>query len=86
MHGPLIPSTGFLKTFDVTGIGQGFCLQGPTMTDFTKVMPMKRQAKIAATLKEYSDWCSIIGIESVGSLNSAIKAGRAVEIINLAEA
>ncbi len=86
MHGPLIPSTGFLKTFDVTGIGQGFCLQGPTMTDFSKVMPMKRQAKIAATLKEYSDWCSIIGIESVGSLNSAIKAGRAVEIINLAEA
>ena len=86
MHGPLIPSTGFLKTFDITGIGQGFCLQGPTMTDFTKVMPMKRQTKIANTLKEYSEWCSIIGIESVGTLNSAIKAGRAVEIINLAEA
>ena len=86
MHGPLIPSTRFLKTFDITGIGQGFCLQGPAMTDFSKVVPMKRQAKIAATLKEYSDWCSIIGIESVGSLNSAIKAGRAVEIINLAEA
>ena len=86
MHGPLIPSTGYLKTFDITGIGNGFCLQGPKMTDFTKVMPMKRQAKIAATLKEYSDWCSIIGIASVGSLNSAIKAGRAIEIINLAEA
>ena len=86
MHGPLIPSTGYLKTFDITGIGNGFCLQGPKMTDFTKVMPMKRQTKIAATLKEYSDWCSIIGIASVGSLNSAIKAGRAIEIINLAEA
>jgi uridine kinase len=86
MHGPLIPSTGYLKTFDITGIGQGFCLQGPTMTNFAKVMPMTRQAKIAATLKEYSDWCSIIGIESVGTLNSAIRAGRAVEIINLSEA
>ena len=86
MHGPLIPSTGVLKTFDITGVGQGFCLQGPMMTDFTKVMPMKRQTKIATTLKEYSNWCSIIGIESVGTLNSAIKAGRAVEIINLAEA
>ncbi|MBR1927260.1 MAG: nucleoside kinase [Bacteroidales bacterium] len=85
-HGPLIPSTGFLKTFDITGVGNGFCLQGPAMTDFSKVMPMKRQTKIASTLKEYSDWCSIIGIESVGTLNSAIKAGRAVEIINLAEA
>ena len=85
-HGPLIPSTGFLKTFDISGVGNGFCLQGPTMTDFTKVMPMKRQAKIASTLKSYSDWCSIIGIESIGSLNSAIKEGRAVEIINLSEA
>ena len=85
-HGPLIPSTGFLKTFDITGIGDGFCLQGPKMTDFTKVMPMKRHTKVAATLKDYSNWCSIIGIDSVGTLNSAIKAGRAVEIINLAEA
>ncbi|MBP5218999.1 MAG: nucleoside kinase [Bacteroidales bacterium] len=85
-HGPLIPSTGFLKTFDITGIGDGFCLQGPQMTDFNKVMPMKRQAKIGYTLKEHSDWCSIIGIESLGNLNSAIKDGKAIEIINLAEA
>lgn len=85
-HGPLIPSTGFLKTFDITAIGDGFCLQGPQMTDFNKVMPMKRQAKIGATLKDHSDWCSIIGIESLGNLNSAIKEGKAIEIINLSEA
>ncbi len=85
-YGPLIPSTGFLKTFDITGIGDGFCLQSPLMTDFNRVMPMKRQTKIATTLKEYSDWCSIISIESIGTLNSAIKNGKAIEIINLAEA
>ena len=85
-HGPLIPSTGYLKTFDISPVGDGFCLHGPMMTDFSKVMPLKRQAKIAATLKEYSDWCSIINIESVGSLNSAVKEGKAVRIINLAEA
>ena len=85
-HGPLIPSTGFLKTFDITAIGDGFCLQGPQITDFNKVMPMKRQAKIGSTLKDHSDWCSIIGIESLGNLNSAIKEGKAIEIINLSEA
>lgn len=85
-HGPLIPSTRFLKTFDITGVGDGFCLQGPEMADFSKVMPMKRQTKITATLKDYSNWCSIIGIEGIGTLNSAIKDGRAIEIINLAEA
>ena len=85
-HGPLVPSTGYLKVFDLTGIGNGFCLQSPTFMDFNKVMPMKRQAKIASALNEYSDWCSIINIESVGSLNKVIKDGKAVEIINLAEA
>ena len=55
------------------------------MTDFCKVMPMKRQGKIAAALKEYSDWCSIINIGSIGTLNKAVKDGKAVSIINLAE-
>ncbi len=85
-HGPLLPSTGYLKVFDVSGVGDGFCLQPPLLTDFGKVMPMKRQSKIAATLKEYSDWCSIINIESIGTLNRAIRDGKAVSIINLAEA
>ena len=84
-HGPLIPSTGYLKVFDISGMGNGFCLQSPMMTDFCKVMPMKRQGKIAAALKEYSDWCSIINIGSIGTLNKAVKDGKAVSIINLAE-
>ena len=62
------------------------CLQLPTMNDFNKVMPIRRQTKIAATLKNYSNWCSIIGIRSIGTLNQAIKAGKAVDLINLAEA
>ncbi len=84
-HGPLIPSTGYLKVFDISGVGDGFCLQSPMMTDFGKVMPMKRQSKIAATLKEYSDWCAIINIESVGTLNKAVRDGKAVSLINMAE-
>ena len=85
-HGPLIPSTGYLKVFDLIGVGNGMCLQLPTMNDFSKVMPIRRQTKIAATLKNYSNWCSIIGIRSIGTLNQAIKAGKAVDLINLAEA
>ena len=84
-HGPLVPSTGCLKIFDITGIGDGFCLQPPTMNDFTKVMPMRRQSKIATTLKEYSDWCAIVGIENVATLNRKILSGKAVELINMAE-
>lgn len=85
-HGPLIPSTRFLKVFELIGFGNGFCLQPPSMGDFNKVMPLKRQSKISAALKEYSDWCSIIGIDGLGTLNRAIMDGKAIRIINLAEA
>lgn len=85
-HGPLLPSTGYLKVFDLLPFAEGFCLQFPSEGDFSKVIPVKTQSKIAATLAEYSDWCSIIRINGIGSLNKAISEGHAVELINLSEA
>ena len=85
-HGPLLHSTGYLKVFDLLPFAEGFCLQFPSEGDFSKVIPVKTQSKIAATLAEYSDWCSIIRINGIGALNKAISEGHAVELINLSEA
>ena len=85
-HGPLLPSTGYLKVFDLLPFAEGFCLQFPSEGDFSKVIPVKTQSKIAATLAEYSDWCFIIRINGIGALNKAISEGHAVELINLSEA
>ena len=85
-YGPLVPSTGYLKVFDISGFGEGFCLQTPMPGDPARVLPMKRQSKIATALKNHADWCRIIGINGVGKLNKAILDGRAVEIINVSEA
>lgn len=85
-HGPLLPSTGYLKVFDLLPFAEGFCLQFPSEGDFSKVIPVKTQSKIAATLAEYSDWCSIIRINGIGALNKAISEGHAVELIHLSEA
>lgn len=85
-HGPLLPSTGYLKVFDLLPFAEGFCLQFSSEGDFSKVIPVKTQSKIAATLAEYSDWCSIIRINGIGALNKAISEGHAVELINLSEA
>lgn len=85
-HGPLLPSTSYLKVFDLLPFAEGFCLQFPSEGDFSKVIPVKTQSKIAATLAEYSDWCSIIRINGIGALNKAISEGHAVELINLSEA
>ena len=85
-YGPLVPSTGYLKIFDIVGFNNGFCLQFPEEGKTGKVTPMKRQSKLAATLQEYSDWCAITGVKGVGTLNKTISEGNAVQLINLAEA
>ena len=85
-YGPLTPSTGCLDTFALIGFNDGFCLQYPMFGDPDKVLPLKRQSKLATALKNHSDWCSIMGVRGVGKLNEAVKSGSVVDLINLSEA
>ena len=85
-YGPLVPSTGYLKIFDIVGFNNGFCLQFPEEGKISKVTPLKRQSKLAATLQEYARWCEITGVRGVGTLNKVISEGNAVQLINIAEA
>lgn len=85
-YGPLTPSTGVLTTFNIMGFNDGFCLQYPMDGDPGKVLPMKRQSKLATALKEHSDWCSVMGVRGVGMLNSKVRDGSIVDLINLSEA
>ena len=85
-YGPLAPSTGFLKVFDLMGFNEGFCLQYPMDGCPDKVLPMKRQSKLATALEEHSDWCAIMGVNGVGKLNETVLSGKIVNLINLSEA
>ena len=85
-YGPLVPSTGVLSIFSLMGFNDGFCLQYPMDGDTDKVLPMKRQSKLATALKEHSDWCAIMGVRGVGKLNKAVLSGDVVDLINLSEA
>lgn len=85
-YGPLTPSTGYLTTFDVSGFNDGFLLQYPMDGDPGKVLPMKRQSKLATALKEHSDWCSVMGVKGVGTLNHKVLSGEIIGLINLSEA
>lgn len=85
-YGPLVPSTGYLTTFSLAGFNDGFCLQYPMDGNLDRVLPMKRQSKIATALKEHSDWCSVMGVRSVGILNEKVLSGEVVDLVNLSEA
>ena len=85
-YGPLVPSTGYLKVFDLMPFHHGFCLQYPSRADITHVIQRQKQKKLTVTLKEYGHWCKTTGIVSVGALNQRLMGGGAVELINLCEA
>ena len=85
-YGPLVASTGLLTTFSLMGYNDGFCLQYPMDGDPDKVLPMKRQSKIASALEGHSDWCAVMGVRGVGTLNAKVRSGNIVDLINLSEA
>ena len=43
-------------------------------------------SKIEAARREYADWCSAVGIDTIEKLNSVLADGQAVRLINLCEA
>jgi uridine kinase len=85
-YGPLVPSTRYLKVFDLMPFHHGFCLQYPSDEDVTRPIPRQKQIKLTTTLKEYGYWCKTTGVVGVGALNSRLLDGKAVELINLCEA
>lgn len=85
-YGPLAVSTGVLKIFDLVGFNEGFLLQYPMDGCPDRVLPMKRQSKLATALEEHSDWCSVMGVRGIGKLNAKVLSGDIVDLINLSEA
>lgn len=85
-YGPLLDSTGYIKKFNFESFSRGFLIQAPNLTKPYEIVKTPYQYKLFDVFKEYSDWCSILGVKNVGSVNSAIKKGRATELIQIAEA
>jgi uridine kinase len=85
-HGYMVPSTGYLKWFGLMPFGEGFVLRFPRRHAPTQLLPSQESPKMLETFRQYGNWLSRLGIESVGALNDAIQAGRIREIILVSEA
>ena len=85
-YGPLVPSTGMLKVFDLVPYEQGMLLLGPDRKDLTKVIHWEPQPKLFRAFTDYINFNKIIRLGDVGELNKAIRAGYAPLLINVVEA
>ena len=85
-YGPLVPSTGMLKVFDLIPYEDGMLLLGPDRKDITRVAQWEPQPKLFHAFTDYINFNKIIRVGDVGELNRAIKAGYAPLLINVVEA
>ncbi|HEY2979926.1 MAG TPA: nucleoside kinase [Anaerolineales bacterium] len=85
-HGYMVPSTGYLRWFDLFAANGGFTLRFPRHNNPTELVPVPEYPKLLAAFRQYGDWLERLGIDNVGSLNDAILAGRGHEIIFVSEA
>jgi uridine kinase len=85
-HGYMVPSTGYLRWFDLNQINGGFTMRFPRRHAPTQLQPPADYPKLLKAFRQYGDWLTRLGIDNVGALNDAIQAGREHEIIMVSEA
>ena len=85
-YGYMLPSTGYVKYFDLQLYENGFVLVLPNEKKPTVVEPFEPLAKLFQTLQISSDWGSKLGIDTVADLNDQIRAGNVNDVILVQEA
>lgn len=85
-YGRLVPSTGYLKVWDLKLFHEGMLLSGPDKHNPDRVAPYIDQPKTFKMFKENLAWNDIMGLRTVGDLNYACQKGHGKELIQIAEA
>ena len=85
-YGHMLPSTGFVKTFDIQSYRNGMILLGPDKKDINKVADFINQHKLADIYRESENWSKLLGIDKVAKLNEVILNNQYGDMIRTIEA
>lgn len=85
-YSSLVPSTGYIRLFDIVKYYDGLLLRIPSRESPTKLEEVVKQEKMLEVFQEYHRWNQILGISTVGDLNVACNHGHATDLINVSEA
>ena len=83
--GFMVPSTGYIKWFDLDLYENGFVIMFPNKNG-SVVEPLVTSSKLFHTLQDSKKWSQMLGVGTVGALNEAISHGGGHELILLQEA
>ena len=84
-YGGLLPSTGYLKVFEIEKFGKGLLLRIPNRETPMSLEDKVPQEKLQERFTERLRWQQLMGVETIGDFNKAIAAGYGTDLINVAE-
>lgn len=82
----LVPSSGYLKIWDLTPYRNGALLRVPDRHHPEQLAPFHEQPKTFEVFSETIKWNRIMGLDNVGDVNKACLDGKATDLIQVAEA
>ncbi len=83
---PLLPSTRYIDHFKLEKYQDGVAILMPDFEKGTTIQHFQHNAKLFNTFGEYSTWCRILKVRTVGQLNSYIMEDKISDYIKYAEA
>jgi uridine kinase len=85
--GPLVPSTRYIKIFDIKLYHDGLFLQVPNRITPDRLEDFFYQEKLFDSFSEYTEWNGIMGLGNIGEMNAIVKQKEKISsIIKVAEA
>ena len=85
-YGYMLPSTGYMKYFQIFSYENGLLLLLPDKTCPTQLEVFEPREKLFHTLEDANEWGENLGIGTVGDLNTQICEGRLSDVILVQEA
>ncbi len=86
LYGPLVPSTGCLKVFDLNKYYKGMLLQIPQQSNPSQVEELVIQNQMFNIFQEFSHWTRLLNVTRLADLNDTIARNHSDTLIQVAEA
>ena len=84
--GALAPSSGYVDNFAIVPYNDGFLVSLPDRVNPQQLGAVPKADKMAGLFHQFHEWMDVVGVATVGELNSRILQGDTSELIKIAEA
>lgn len=85
-YGEMMPSTGYLKVWDILDVEGGFMFLFPDDQNPDQVAPWQEMPNYFQVFAEGQNWCRLMACETAADLNDLTHSGKIRELIRVNEA